>query len=391
MDALLDDLEQWHRAGEPVVLARLVAVEGSGPRLPGAAMAVSGGGAVAGSVSGGCIEGAVVAEALAMLAAPGDGRRTRLVRFGFSDDDAFAVGLTCGGTVELLLEVLDGGPLDPGGDLFTAFAAARRAGRAVALATVVSGPGPGGSLLVGGPAGTETEPGGERGPVGSLGDPDLDRAVTADAAASLVRGVGGLRRHDLAAGESSVVFIDVFAPPPRLVVFGAADLAAALVRQGRLLGYEVTVCDARPAFATPARFPEADEVIVDWPHRLLERIGPSLGPRDAVCVLTHDAKFDVPAIVAALGTEVGYLGAMGSRRTQTARRARLREAGVDDAALDRLRAPIGLDLGARTPEETAVAICAEIIAVRSGRAGTSLRDGTGPIHTPEGEATPGVG
>jgi xanthine dehydrogenase accessory factor len=177
------------------------------------------------------------------------------------------------------------------------------------------------------------------------------------------------------------VFVEAFAPPPRMLVFGAVDFTAALVRVAKVLGYRVTVCDAREVFATRARFPQADEVVVDWPDRLLGRVGTSLTPRDAVCVLTHDAKFDVPALVAALATDVGYIGAMGSRRTHADRVVRLREAGVDDAGLARIRAPIGLDVGARTPEETAVSICAEIIAQRTGRVDARpLRDTEGPIH-----------
>jgi xanthine dehydrogenase accessory factor len=165
-----------------------------------------------------------------------------------------------------------------------------------------------------------------------------------------------------------------------MIIFGAVDFTAALARVAKILGYRVTVCDARPVFVTAARFPMADELVVDWPNRYLAKVGPELGPRDAVCVLTHDPKFDVPAIVSALETEVGYLGAMGSRRTHAERTARLREAGIDDEGLARVMAPLGLDIGARTPEETAVSICAEIIALRTGRLAPSLRDTEGPIH-----------
>jgi xanthine dehydrogenase accessory factor len=176
------------------------------------------------------------------------------------------------------------------------------------------------------------------------------------------------------------VFLDVFAPARHMVIFGAVDFTAALVRVAKVLGYRVTVCDARPVFATPRRFPEADEVVVEWPQAYLAKSGKDLGPRDALCVLTHDHKFDVPAILAALDTEVGYLGAMGSRRTHAGRVERLRAAGVDEAALPRVMAPIGLDIGARTPEETAIAICAEIISKRAHAPVASLRDGAGPIH-----------
>jgi xanthine dehydrogenase accessory factor len=167
-----------------------------------------------------------------------------------------------------------------------------------------------------------------------------------------------------------------------MLIFGAVDFTGSLVTVAKALGYRVTVCDAREVFATKRRFPMADEVVVDWPHRLVERVGDRLGPRDAICVLTHDAKFDVPAIIAALATDVGYLGAMGSRRTHAARVERLREEGVDDAGIARIMAPIGLDIGSRTPEETAISICAEIIALRTGRVSdvAPLRDTAGPIH-----------
>jgi len=248
-----------------------------------------------------------------------------------------------------------------------------RAEQPVALATVVEGPGLGGKLLV--------RPDVE--PSGTLGDPDLDRVVARDALGELAAGTTGVRHYGPQGQANEVavaVFVESFAPPPQLLIFGAVDFTGALARVGKVLGYRVTVCDAREVFATTARFPFADEVVVDWPHRLLERVGPSLGPRDAVCVLTHDPKFDVPAVLAALQTDVGYLGAMGSRRTTDDRNRRLREQGATEAQLARVRAPIGLDIGARTPEETAVSILAEVIATRTGRRAPSLRDAEGPIH-----------
>ena len=258
--------------------------------------------------------------------------------------------------------------------IYDELAAAVRADRAVALATVIHGPGTGAKLLLAADAQ----------PVGSLGDTDLDRVVARDAEGELAAGITRVRRygpHGEARQDDVSVFIESFVPPPRMLIFGAVDFTAALVRVAKVLGYRVTVCDARPVFATRARFPFADEVIVDWPHRLLEKVGPELTRRDAVCVLTHDAKFDVPAIVGALATEVGYLGVMGSRRTREDREDRLREAGVDDAGLARVHAPIGLDLGARTPEETAVSICAEIIAVHTGQRDVRPLGVTdGPIH-----------
>lgn len=258
--------------------------------------------------------------------------------------------------------------------VFDGLAAAIRAEEPAALATVIEGPGLGGKLLV--------RP--EREPVGSLGQPDLDRVVVRDALGELAAGTTVVRHygeHGESREATVAVFIESFAPPPLMVIFGAVDFTAGLLRVAKVLGYRVIVCDAREVFATRARFPEADEIVVDWPDRLLARVGPRLSPRDAVCVLTHDAKFDVPALVAALETDAGYIGAMGSRRTHADRTKRLIDAGVDDEGLARIRAPIGLDIGARTPEETAVSICAEIIAQRTGQTtARPLRDTTGPIH-----------
>ncbi|MFN0027254.1 MAG: XdhC family protein [Acidimicrobiales bacterium] len=250
-----------------------------------------------------------------------------------------------------------------------------RAERAVALATVIEGPDDrvGLKLLV--------RPGHPT--VGSLGHADLDRVAERDVLGELAAGQT-LVRHYGAEGQAREdvlsVFIESFAPPPQMLIFGAVDFTAALARVAKILGYRVTVCDARPVFATAARFPAADEVVVDWPHRLLQRVGKTLGARDAVCVLTHDPKFDVPAVIEALKTDAGYLGAMGSRRTHEDRTRRLREEGLTDHELARVRSPIGLDLGARTPEETAVSICAEIIATRTGRNAPNLSQTTGPIH-----------
>ena len=258
--------------------------------------------------------------------------------------------------------------------VFDALSVALRAGDPVALATVVEGPNVGAKLLVGPSAPA----------VGTLGNADLDRVVSRDALGELESGLTSTRHygeHGEAREEAVSVFIESFAPPPHLVIFGAVDFTAALAKAGKLLGYRVTVCDARAVFATIARFPMADEVVNDWPDRYLQKVADELGPRDAVCVLTHDHKFDVPAIMAATRTRVGYIGAMGSRRTHAQRVDRLREAGVTDDEIARVMSPIGLDLGARTPEETAISICAEIIAKRTGRVAPSLRDAEGPIHT----------
>ncbi len=370
MKEVLSDIERWRREGLRVATARVVGVEGSGPRDPGATMAVNERGDVAGSVSGGCVEGAVVTEALEALENGGARRRT----YGYSDDEAFAVGLTCGGTVHVLVD-----PVLP--DVYEELRDALGAEEPVALATVVEAenvPGNarlGASMLV-------REDGSSS---GTSGVPELDAVVRRDALGALAGGLSGTRhygRRGEARQREVSVFFEVFAPPPRMVIFGAVDFTAALAKVAKVLGYRVEVCDARPVFATRARFPMADEVVATRPERYLATIGASLGPRDAICVLTHDPKFDVPAVVAALETDVGYLGAMGSRRTHDDRVARLREAGVSDEALSRVMSPIGLDIGARTPEETAVAICAEVIAHRTGKPAPSLRDRAGPIHDP---------
>ena len=257
--------------------------------------------------------------------------------------------------------------------LFEQLRDAIRAESPVALATVVEGEFTGAKLIV--------RPDAESS--GTLGNADLDRVVTRDARGELAAGRSGIRHYGLhgEAREGAVsVFIESFAPPPKMLIFGAVDFTAALARVAKVLGYRVTVCDARAVFATKTRFPMADEVVVEWPNRLLSEVGDELGERDVVCILTHDAKFDVPAVVSSLATNVGYIGVMGSRRTHDDRTKRLIEAGVDEAGLARLRSPIGLDIGARTPEETAVSITAEIISRRTGRDAKSLTVTDGPIH-----------
>jgi xanthine dehydrogenase accessory factor len=363
MKELLEDISRWRTAGKQVALARVVGTDGSGPRDPGAAMAVNEDSEVIGSVSGGCVEGAVLTEGLKVL----ERGIPKLVTYGIADDDAFAVGLTCGGTIHIFID-------DFNSEIDIAIGEALQSGEPAALATVIEGPGAGGKLLV--------RP--EQPSIGSLGHAELDRVVERDALGELEAGRTGTRNygvHGEARREEGVkVFIESFALPPKMVIFGAIDFTAALARLGRVLGYNVTVCDARPVFATKKRFPMANEVVNEWPDRFLAVVGKDLGPRDAVCVLTHDPKFDVPAIMAAVQTKAGYIGVMGSRRTHEKRLDRLKEAGLDDDGFGRLMSPIGLDLGGRTPEETAVSICAEIIASRTGRALPSLRDTEGPIH-----------
>lgn len=257
--------------------------------------------------------------------------------------------------------------------LYEALAEALRADEPVALATVIEGVGKGARLLV--------RPGTEA--LGTLGSAELDDVATRDVLGELELGQTCVRHYG-AGGEQRMedltLFVESFAPQPRMLIFGAVDFTAALARVAKVLGYKVVVCDARKVFATPKRFPMADEIRVEWPDDVFDAYGSKLRPVDAVCILTHDTKFDVPAVVRALRTDVGYIGVMGSRRTHAKRVERLREVGVDADGLARLMAPIGLDIGGRTPEETAVSVVAEIIAVRAGRAAPSLRDSEGPIH-----------
>lgn len=264
--------------------------------------------------------------------------------------------------------------------IYASLAAAIRDEEPVALVTVIDGGAVGSKLLV--------RP--DMPPIGSLGHDELDRVAHRDALAELEAGRSGVRHYgptgettpeDLIDTPIVRVFVESWAPPPQMWIFGAVDFTAALAKVAKVLGYRVMVCDAREVFATRRRFPMADEVRVTWPTPIFESRGDQLGSRDAVCILTHDPKFDVPAVQGALATGVGYIGVMGSRKTHDKRMERLAEAGIDDPAqLDRLMSPVGIDIGARTPEETAVSICAEIIARRTGRVTPSLRDGEGPIH-----------
>lgn len=365
---MAEELHRWVEQGRDVAIATVVAVGGSAPRQPGAALAVDADGTAIGSVSGGCVEGAVYDLCVQALQ---DGR-TVLERFGYSDEDAFAVGLTCGGVIDVLVVPVRAG--DPVRPVVAAALAAAARGDAAALARVVTGPAElvGRALLVR-PDGTRT---------GGFGaHPELDRTVAGEAAAFLDAGRTGtleIGEQGSRCGAPLTVLIESSVPPPRMIVFGAIDFASALVRVGKFLGHHVTVCDARPVFATRTRFPEADEIVVDWPHRYLERT--PVDSRTVLCVLTHDAKFDVPLLRLALRLPVAYVGAMGSRRTHLDRNERLREVGVTDRELARLHSPIGLDLGARTPEETALSIAAEIVAERRGGSGVPLTGAHTPIH-----------
>jgi xanthine dehydrogenase accessory factor len=368
MRDVLDDLLRWWQEGQPVGMATVVATWKSAPRPPGATMLVGPDGTVVGSVSGGCVEGAVYDLC---QEASADGV-PRLQRYGVSDDDAFSVGLTCGGTIELFVERVDRESFP----WLARVAESIDKGVPIAVLTCIEGPPERlGRHLVIGP--------GER--EGTLGSGRLDDAATDDGRGLLAAGRTGVLHYGpdgQRRGAGLSVLVRAYAPRPRMIVFGAIDFASAVARIGTFLGYRVTVCDARPVFATARRFPDADEVVVDWPHRYLagEAEGGRIDERTVVCVLTHDPKFDVPVLQAALDMPLAYVGAMGSRRTHDDRLARLREAGVGDGALARLASPIGLDLGARTPEETAVSIAAEIIASRWGGRGARLSETAGRIH-----------
>jgi xanthine dehydrogenase accessory factor len=369
MRDILSVLQAWWKAEEPLALATVVDVRKSAPRQPGAAMAISLDGEVAGSVSGGCVEGAVYQLGQQVL---GSGT-PELAHYGYSDDEAFAVGLTCGGELDVFVERIDHQARPWFGRLLDAI----EEESPVAVAIVIDAPSEedapprrGATMLIG-PDWTE----------GSLQTEGLQIAIVDDARGMLQQGRTAERRYGRH-GERRLddvrVFISSFAPRPRMFVFGAIDYAAAVARVGSFLGYNVTVCDARATFATSKRFPDADEVIVEWPHRYLERV--AIDERTAICVLTHDPKFDVPLLEVALRSPASYIGAMGSRRTHDERLERLRERGLDEAELARLRSPIGLDLGARTPEETAVSVAAELIQCRWGGSGRPLTDTSGRIH-----------
>ncbi|GHC53271.1 XdhC/CoxI family protein [Streptomyces violaceochromogenes] len=377
---IAEELNRWVEQGRDFAVATVVAVSGSAPRRPGAALAVDADGTAIGSVSGGCVEGAVYALCEQALR---DGE-TVLERFGYSDDDAFAVGLTCGGVIDILVTPVRAA--DPVRPVVASALAAAAEGEAAAVARIVSGPPEltGRALLV-------RPDGAYDGGFGA--HPELDRTVAAEAGAFLDAGRTGtleIGERGSRCGAPLTVLVESSVPAPRMIVFGAIDFAAALVRVGKFLGHHVTVCDARPVFATRTRFPDADEIVVEWPHRYLERT--EVDARTVLCVLTHDAKFDVPLLKLALRLPVAYVGAMGSRRTHLDRNARLREVGVTELELSRLHSPIGLDLGARTPEETALSIAAEIVAARRGGSGASLTGAHTPIHhEPEPAATGRIG
>ncbi|WP_454195366.1 XdhC family protein [Nocardia sp. Marseille-Q1738] len=342
---------------EPVALARVVDTTGAGPREPGAAMIVTGSGDVHGSLSGGCVEAAVVVAAHEVLA----GGQAVTDRFGYADADGLAVGLTCGGEIEVFVERISRERLP----LLSALRRRIDDGTPVAAATTLDAT-PEWKLLL-------------------PGDTDPWHGVDRDARALLDAGRSGVVGAAECAPHGSPrprTFVQVFAAPARMILAGANDFVRALSRTGRQLGYRVTVVDARETFATAARFPSAHEVVVDWPHRYLrsEQQAGRIDHRTVVCVLTHDAKFDVPALATALAFPLGFVGALGSRRTHAERIARLRDSGVTEDQLARLKSPMGLDLNARTPDETAISIAAQILAERGGASARPLDRTDGPIH-----------
>jgi xanthine dehydrogenase accessory factor len=338
MKDVLPDLDAW--GDTRVALATVVDVKRSAPRPPGAKMALSARGDVTGAVSGGCVEGVVVEEAREVLA----GAPPRLVRYGIADQEAWDVGLPCGGEIGVWIQA----------DPHPGFADLARADGRGALVTDLDS--------------------GERRLLTADGGPgDLDSDVAA-AAEELM----WAERSELRTIGGRELFIDVTHPAPRLLAVGAVDFARQLCRVARAVGWRPFVIDPRAFFATAARFPEAEEVVADWPQAGFARLG--VDRATAIAVLTHDPKLDDAALVAALGSDAGYIGAMGSRRAQSARRERLLGLGVPEEALERIAAPIGLDLGALTAEETALSIMGEIVAVRHGHGGGRLRDAAGRIH-----------
>jgi xanthine dehydrogenase accessory factor len=356
---------EWLSTGHRVAAATLIDTDGSAPLDPGATMLVTDAGRIEGSVTGGCVEGALFEEAQSVLA----GDVPRLRTYGISDSSAADVGLMCGGTVHIFVHEIGASFREPLGAVADSIAG----GGDAAIATLLDGPHAGHQIAV-------VE--GER--HGSFGlDEHFDRAVERDALGCLAHGTSTLRHYGTGGeimGDEIRVFIQAFSTAPLLLIFGAIDFAAAVARVAKALGYKVTICDARRPFAEAERFRVADDVVIDWPDRYL--VGREFGARDVILVFTHDPKFDEPALRAALATNAGYIGALGSRQTQADRVERLSGAGMPDDQLARISAPCGLDIGARTPEETAVSILAEVIARASGRSGGPLSEKEGKIHSP---------
>jgi xanthine dehydrogenase accessory factor len=364
--ATQDTAIAWLAENRRVVQALLVEVEGSAPLPVGAMMVIDDQGNIEGSITGGCVEGAVVTEAEELLAA-GEPAPAKVLRYGISDELAGTVGLMCGGIVHILVYELAG----EAAEVERAVLEAHAEGRPAAVATLIDGDTAGARLAVI----DDTL-------IGSLHDTDLlDRNVAREAQGLLEEGKTTLRRFGsdgATLGDDVRVHIRSYALPPQMWIFGAIDFSAALAPFASQIGYEVTICDARDRFARSRRFSSAASVKIGWPQEVMGDA--ELGTRDAVLVFTHDPKFDEPALIAALKTNAGYIGALGSRQTTADREDRLKRAGVSEAELARIHAPCGLDIGSRTAEETAVSVLAEIIAARAARAGAPLRQTSGPIH-----------
>lgn len=358
MLGIIDQLCTWD---EPFALATMTRIWQSAPRRPGAAMALHPDGTVAGSVSLGCIEGDLYLRCQDVLSTGA----AQTVRYGVTDAQGFDIGLTCGGEVEMFVQCVDPSTVD-----LAAVAAARAGGDHAGVVTFLDGPRAGDIELVTNPEVSITAADnreGHRVAPGREAFHAWEQVRHGGASGTVVTDTGGR------------AFVDLIAPPARLLLFGGVDFAAAIAEVARLLDYRVTVCDARPAFASAPRFPAAHEVVVDWPHRYLDQT--PVGPSTALCVLTHDAKFDEPLLEVACRSSAGYIGVMGSRRTHRDRLARLRGRGIGEADLARLSSPMGLDLGGYSPHETAVSVMAEIIAHRRGGSGEPLAQRSGAIHS----------
>lgn len=386
---LMPSLGSWRPAvsGERCAVATIVAAGGSVPRPLGTSMLVSEHGDVLGSLSGGCVEGAVVEAALEAMRDGG----SRLESFGYSAEDAFAVGLTCGGEVEVHIQPTGVAGLDLAALNVASGGLNAASGGPSSMALIRRLDAAGGAVVVPDPA--RFSAAGSRELSALLGgDAGVIRAAAAQLEPLLHGGRAGLVRLAPAEGcgtvpeaEPIALFVESRLPAARMLIFGANDFGAALLPAGKLLGYDVTLCDARPAFSSQGRFLAADHLVTDWPHRYLaaESAAGRIDSRTVVCVLTHDPKFDIPLLETALALDLAYVGAMGSRRSHRQRIDGLLDCGIPVEALERLHSPIGLDLGAVTPAEVAVSITAEILASRTPHTASgwgSLKDGTGPIH-----------
>lgn len=348
MRDVMPEVERWHAAGKPIAIATVISVNGSAPRGIGATLAITAEGDIAGSVSGGCVEPAVIEEGLKALRTG----QPKLLSYGITEEqNVEQIGLSCGGEIQVFVERLAN--FEP---LATALKAHQPIVRAVLItAPEESGANPGMSVLIP-----------EKGKlVGKLGSAALDDAVATKGRDLLRNGESATATVEVE-GKPAEAFFAVYLPEPTLVIVGAGHITIPLSRLAKTLDYRVIVVDPREAFATRERLPDADELLLEWPDDALAHL--PISSATAVAVLTHDDKFDVPALKAALNSPASYVGAIGSRGTRERRDRRLREAGVTDEQIARIHGPIGIDIGAHTPEEIALAILAQIVAVRRGKA-----------------------